>query len=475
MDAVFINPSPAGSGINDATMEPPLGLGYLASILEYNGFKCMIIDANVLRMQPKEVVKDIPDGIRLVGIFLNSFTFDAGLQLTKLIKKDFKNAVVIMGGPLPTASPQMVLTESFCDGVIRGEGEYAVLRIMKNIVKGMPPFDPEVQGAMYFNEDKSRILTNPISRITDLDSLPFPAYNLFPPPKNYKTRSRKSPVGAIVTSRGCAYACSFCSKDIFQGTVTYRRAENVLMEIDSLVKNYGIRQLDVLDDNFAHNKKRVEAILDGIIERNYGLALNMQTGIRTEMLDEPLLKKMKQAGFYKLAFGIESADPEVLRLSKKKINLKKVEETVVIAKRLGFVVYGFFIIGLPGETEEGFQKTMDFAQKIDFDIANFCLAIPFVGTELYRMVKEKGKFLIDTTKNIDNGFYGGEVFFEYENIKQEDVIRRYKIAYKKFYSFRKKLRLLWSIRTFGELVWFWKAGISVLKGIFKRPTFRNGI
>jgi radical SAM superfamily enzyme YgiQ (UPF0313 family) len=302
----------------------------------------------------------------------------------------------------------------------------------------------------------------------DLDRLPFPAYHRLPPLKTYKSRCRKRPFAAIITSRGCAYNCIFCSKDIFQRKVAFRSSASVLAEIEYLVKNFGIRGLDILDDNFAQNRIRMEEILEGLIQRNYGLSINLQSGIRSEIIDEDLLSLMKKAGIYKLGFGIESADPEVLKICRKKLDLRKLEKVVNLSKKMGFLVYGFFIIGLPGETEKSFRTTLDLAYRLKLDVANFCMAVPFLGTELFRMVQEKGRLLIDTSGNIDTGFYGGKVFFEYDNSRQEDILRRYQIAYKEFYSFRKKLQLFLSIRSLPELIWHWDAAKFVLKGLFTR-------
>jgi radical SAM superfamily enzyme YgiQ (UPF0313 family) len=192
----------------------------------------------------------------------------------------------------------------------------------------------------------------------------------------------------------------------------------------------------------------------------------MQSGIRTELLDEPLLDKMKEAGVYKLAFGIESADKKVLEICRKQINLDKVSDIVHLAKKKGFLVYGFFIIGLPGETDEAFEGTLRYAKTLKLDVANFCMAVPFVGTELYRMVKANGRFLVDTTKNIFSGFYDGKVFYEYGDAREKDILKRYKRAYKEIFTLREKLGLLLKIRSFNELKWYWNVALMVIKGIF---------
>ncbi|MCK5209937.1 MAG: radical SAM protein, partial [Cyclobacteriaceae bacterium] len=279
--------------------------------------------------------------------------------------------------------------------------------------------------------------------------------------KKYRVISKQRPVAPIITSRGCAHECTFCSKDVFKRKVTFRSAENVLKEIDFLVKNYGIRQIDILDDNFMQKRSRVEEILDGLISRNYGLSINLPSGVRIEQIDRALLKKMRKAGFYKIAFGVESADPEVLKRVRKKLDLQKLALTVKTAKELGFETYGFFVIGLPGETEESFNQTLDYACNTGFDVANFCIAIPFVGTELFDLVQKHGRFLMSTTGNLNEGFYGGKAFYELGSVKESDVVRRYKTAYKRFYTWKKKIQLLSKIRSIQDIYWLYNAFKSI--------------
>jgi radical SAM superfamily enzyme YgiQ (UPF0313 family) len=467
VDAVFINPLPGGCGLNEATVEPPLGIAYLAAMLQQHGHCAALVDANALGLDSEGVVRAIGASPRLIGISVNSFTYQSALDLARLCRKAFPDALLVLGGPLASAAPEVLLEEFPCHGIIRGEGEFTVLRLVENMTKGAPAFDGEVPGAMFRDPSTGAVTANPIVRITDLDGLPFPAYHLLPPLRTYKSRARKRPMAAIVTSRGCPHQCTFCSKDVFLRKVTFRSPGNVLAEIDQLVERYGVRQIDILDDNFTQSRARVEEIMDGLIARGHRLALNLQSGIRTEIIDEPLLAKMKRAGVYKLAFGIESADPAVLALCRKSLDLTRAEEAARAAKRMGFLVYGFFVIGLPGETEEGFKKTLDFARKIDFDVANFCMAIPFPGTELYRTVEREGTFLIDTTRNIDEGFYSGRVFFTLDGMVERDVLRRYHAAYREFYSLPRKLKLLTKIRSWPELCWHFDAASFVLRGMLR--------
>lgn len=471
--AVFVSPNPGGSGLNDATILPPLGAGYLAAMLEKSGFSCSIVDAYLLGLSPTHVMDRIPKSASLVGISVNSFTYDASREIARAVKSRNPRTTVVVGGPAPTSVPDIVLEDFGCDGLVRGEAEFAIVRIMENLAAGAAAFDDKVPGAVYRGPNGAAIVGSPAERIKDLDRLPFPAFHLLPPLKMYRSRAVKPPSAPIITTRGCPYGCGFCSKDVFGRRVTFRSAANVLEEIDLLHRKYGARQIDILDDNFSLNLKRMDEILDGLISAYGGkLALNLQSGIRAELLEEDLIVKMKHAGVTKLGLGIESADEEVLKLCHKESNLAQIEKTVRWAKKHGIAVFGFFIIGLPGETDEAFRKTLDYARKLDLDVANFCMAIPFVGTDLYRLVQEKGRFLIDTSRNIDAGFYGGRVFYEYGGLTEQVALDRYRRAYAEFYNLKKKLRLIFKIRSFSEAKWLLSAAMSVMKGVLSERRSR---
>ncbi len=468
-DVIFVNPYPEGAyGINEGTIEPPLGIGYLAAIGEENGLSCRIIDANILGMKTEsvffEIQKDTP---KIVGISANLFSYQAALKLADQIKKNISGIVVILGGAAPTTLALNVMNECGVDAVAVGEGEETFREIIHNYKGGKPLFE-SVSGVIY-RKDGAVIQNKPREFIKDINAIPFPAYHLYPPFRLYKTRARKSPAAPILTSRGCAYECVYCSKDVFKNACRLRSPENVIKEVDMLVAKYGVRQIDILDDNFTVNKKRSEKILDLLIERDYDLWINLQTGIRTESLDGDMIEKMKKAKVWKLPIGVESGDPAVLKRIKKNLDLNKALEIARIAKKAGMKVYGFFMLGLPGDTPESMQKTIDFAVKMNPNIANFCITIPFPGTELYDMVKRNGRFLIDMDHGIDAGFFANKVFYEIENMEKGAILRYYKKAMRDFYLRPAKiLELLAGIRSCGEFMWFLNTGFSVITGLWKK-------
>jgi len=176
---------------------------------------------------------------------------------------------------------------------------------------------------------------------------------------------------------------------------------------------------------------------------------------------------MKKAKIFKIPFGIESGDPLILEKIKKQLDLSRVLKCAKMAKKAGMKVYGFFMIGLPGDTPASMQKTIDFAIKMNPNIANFAMTIPFPGTELYRMIKKHGKLLINTDKGIDAGYYASEVFYEMSGMNREEILKYYQKAMKSFYFRPAKIfELITGIKSWAEFQWVVNASFSILKKLW---------
>lgn len=469
IDILFINPYPdLATGINEATISPPLGLAYLAAVLRDDGFSVKIIDANVLKIKNAKLIEEIrlmqP---RFIGISMNIITSEPGYRLVQALKGQGINSKIILGGVTPTTGPESCLERANADFLVIGEGENTLLELIRREHEGNYSYDT-VRG-IAFRKNGRIIVTPPRERIMDLDTLPFPAYEFLPDLRKYKTRARGFPVASIFTSRGCPYSCIFCNKAVFGRKITFYSVKRVLDEIGFLIKNYGARQIDVMDDNFIFNRDRAIEILDGIIKRRYKIYINLQNGVRADTIDEELIKKMRLAGVYKIGFGVESGDKFILKKIKKNLDLDKVISATRLAKKYGMVVYGFFILGLPGETRESMEKTIEFAIEMDPTIANFCIALPFPGAEMYDIVEKEGNFLQEVDIDCFSGFYKGKAFFEIGPTKKEDVEEMYKKAYSAFYLRPHKLfeLLFASVHSFGELRWIIEATLSSQKSRIK--------
>jgi len=474
----LINPYPYyASGIQEDTIYPPVGLLYLAAVLERNGFSARVLDANVLKLSNHEVLKRIKKvKPEIVGISANVVLARAAKELAVMVKKKFPEIFIVMGGPIVSALPEDFL--AVCDTVVLHEGEETFLELVEryhcqkkrsifSLFGSIPGIAFKSKGKIFF--------TKPRNFINNLDDIPFPAYHLLEPDLGFyssKSRARKIPVAPILTSRGCPFNCIYCNKSIFGHIFRARTPESVFGEIEYLVTKYGIRQIDILDDNFTLNQARAEKILDLIIKTKFDLALNCQNGIRADKLTSKLIKKMKQAGIFKVGIGIESGDPRILKIIKKDLNLKDVRKAIKDFRKIGIIVHGYFMLGLPGDTEHSMQKTIDFAKNVNPQVANFAIAIPFPGAELYSLIEKKGKFLVDIRRGISSGFFGSQVFYEIDEAKKETVCLFYRKAIREFYFRPQKiLDIAMSIHSFPEFAWSFRSGLSLILSILKRPKY----
>jgi magnesium-protoporphyrin IX monomethyl ester (oxidative) cyclase len=287
------------------------------------------------------------------------------------------------------------------DFVVIGEPEETVLELASVLEQGKKDELKKVKG-IGFIENGETIVTASRPFIQDLDSLPFPARHLLPM-KQFFEAAKKIPISGnlrkpsvrMLTSRGCPYGCIFCSNPIVMGRQwRARSAENVVAEIEHIIATYGIRQIDFLDDNIAFDRKRLETICDLIVEKDLNIEWCTPNGVRADSLDSELLAKMRKAGCVSILIAPESGVQRVVdQIIKKKQDLRKVEEVVVAARKLGIKVGCFFIIGMIGETKEDIKATIQFAyklRKLGADRFYFSYATPLYGTELYRQAKEGG-------------------------------------------------------------------------------------
>lgn len=462
---ILINPYPKNAkGINEATIYPPIGLAYIASFLSSYYINVKIIDANILKLDNKIVLKEINDfKPDLVGISLNIVIGRNGINLSHLIKSR-TNLPVSLGGPLVSSNPEKILEISKADMVCVGESEITMLEICQG--KKLRNID-----GLCYRKGNKIICNKPRKLIEDINTLPYPAYDLLPPLKLYKSRARKKPVGTIMTSRGCPYQCTYCNSNIFGKKFRARSPENVIGEIDLLVKKYGVKQLDVLDDNFTLDIERAEKIIDIIIERKYNILINLQNGVRADRLTYNLVKKMKKAGVFKVGIGIESGDKEVQKFIRKFLDLKKVIRAIKWFRSQDIITIGFFILGLPIDTDKSVTTTIDFAIKANPSIANFCLLIPFPGTEIYEYLKENKLLKEELYMGINTGFYEKKVYHKCKYLSEEKLFYYQSLAYKKFnFRLRKIIETLTDIRSFGELKWTMDVAIPLMKRykIFER-------
>jgi anaerobic magnesium-protoporphyrin IX monomethyl ester cyclase len=315
----------------------------------------------------------------------------------KAVKKD--TAVVLMGQH-PTARPEACLSEPNVDFVVVGEPENTVSELVDALALGNQDFKG-VDG-LGFKEDGKTKLTDKRAFIQNLDSLPFPARHLLPM-EVYNEAVKENPLRGeiskpwtiITTTRGCPYSCVFCSVCILWGrTWRARSPKNVIDELEQVVKTYGVKQVDFYDENMTLDKKRMAEICDLIVERGLHIEWFTPNGVRADTLDEPLLRKMKKSGCKKIRVAPESGVQRIVNeVIGKNLDLKRVEQAVVLCKKVGIKVGCFFVLGVIGETKADIEETIKFAYKLrslGADSLIFSIAMPLYGTELYEQAKESG-------------------------------------------------------------------------------------
>lgn len=368
-----------------APSTPPLSLACLAGSLLEDNHQVKIFDFNLYEKGNDafiECLKDFkPD---FVGITFVTPLIKTADEVSKIIKKFNKNIVVIGGGAHCSSFPESSLKETSLDIAVIGEGDFTIRDIINN--KNLK----SIKGIGYKKKDK--IFINPKRElIKNLDGLPFPAHQLYDFTKYYvpSAIALKNPVAWLETSRGCIYGCIYCNKSCFGKTFRAKSPERVVKEF-MMIKKLGFNEIHLTDDGFTTNIERAKKICDLLIEKKVNIHWSTITGIRVDRVDLELLKKMKAAGCYRVYFGIESGNQKILDRIKKGITLEQIKKAVKWAKEAKIEVAGYFMIGLPGETEETMQQTIDFAKSLDLDLAKISITIPLPATELFNELdKEK--------------------------------------------------------------------------------------
>jgi len=368
----------------------PIGLGYISETLSGNGIEHKIFDLGIdggYRKLKRFISSYRP---RFIGYSLMSFRYKYNYSILNALKSDFPEVKIIAGGPHISTFKKNALTD--CRAIDIGvmmEGEKTIIDIYKGKPLG------ETAGIIYREEDGDIIQTGQQDLSDDLDEIPFPRYEKFDIGDYPK-------IIPIVTSRGCPYQCIFCPIGSVMGKkFRARGAANIADEIGFWYKN-GFRDFSIADDVFNLIEKRVYDICDEIEKRRLsGIRIRCSNGIRADKVNGKLLERMKEAGFYCLAFGVESASNKVLMNIKKGETIEKVEESVREASRLGFWVELFFLIGSPGETWTDIQESIRFALKFPIYDAQFYNLIPFPNTELYNWIEKESRFIISPEVYLD--------------------------------------------------------------------------
>ncbi|HBY97908.1 MAG: B12-binding domain-containing radical SAM protein [Ardenticatenaceae bacterium] len=435
----------------DTRTTPHLGVAYLAAMAEQRGDETRIWDADVEEPGSlDEIIRRWQPSV--VGITANTPQVKQAWRTAGQIKALNTDIVTVLGGPHPSVLSEESAARPEVDVVVRGEGEMPWVKLLDLVEKSKstdPDFiaadllDPEAKlldpilGLTYRTHDGKMHLHPDHPAIMDLDVLPWPAYHLFKmerytnlqPATDHVPGSRSF---SMMTSRGCPYRCTFCSQSIMPQKWRCRSAASVLDEWEHLVRDYGAMEIGILDDSANIRMDRLHELADGLIQRKLNhVPWIFVNGIRANLATRELLGHLKAAGLKRTAFGVETGDPDILLSIDKRIDHDTIREAFKNARAVGLETIGFFIIGLPGDTEESMDRTIQFAIEVDPMIANFSMMTPYPGTKVYEIVKRKGRMLVKDWE--DYVFFDGKARYEMGDLTAELIERKWKEAYRRFY------------------------------------------
>ena len=373
---------------------PPLGLAWLAAVLRENGYSNVSIIDSVVNNYSNENVLEIlrrntPD---IIGMSFGTQNRFYAFDLIREIKKKFSNITIVAGGPHPTlTADDMLHSIKEVDIVVKGEGEYTFLDLVKTLdIKGNLK---NVKG-ISFRENNQAVHNALREPIKDLDSLPLPARDLLPmekyeqviPLTNYSCTS-------MITARGCPYSCVYCSTAEQWGHhIRHRSADNIIFEIEHIIKNYHFDGVGFFDDVFTMNKNRVIEFCQKIIGKK--LEIKWWCEARANTIDEEMVGWMKKAGCEHISMAIESGSPQILKNIKKMITLEQAENAVKIIKGAGIKLKIFFMHGLPGEGYKDIRATVFLSRylqgKYGVEESTQAISLIYPGTALERTAKKIG-------------------------------------------------------------------------------------
>lgn len=406
---------------------PALGAGYLAAVSRDKADVAVIDavaegfhterDSNhgffIYGLSMDEIAERIkafnPDFIGITCLY--SSTFPVVAELCSVAKTAAPDAITMAGGTHPAFLAEQCLRDvPDLDLIALGEGELILLDLLDAASTGRPL--NSVSGIAFRDPRSNTVVVNrKPSFIEDLDSIPFPAWDLLPMERYQEIGvphlivSQRRRFATMITSRGCPARCTFCSSWNFWGNrYRARSANNVLNEIEYLKKTFGTEEIQFEDDNISLNRQRFQEIVSGMIERDLNISWSTPNGIALWSLDRDLIRQMKKAGCYELALAFESGCQDVLdTIIRKPLKLERAEPLVHEIHKEGIRTSSFFIVGFPGETLDQMRQTFALPRKLGLTYAWFFIANPLPGSEIYELCRRKG-YLVENFDFVNNSF-----------------------------------------------------------------------
>ena len=399
-----------------AGVVPPLGLSYLAAMLDPTRHQVKIIDAVAEKFQQvftwrghylrgmtfDEILDAVPPQTRILGISnLYTFAFLIASEIAARAKAKYPNITVVFGGAHPTIMTRETLARPEVDFVVLSEGEYTFRDLVEAIEKGggWEPLD----GLGYKRDGE--IIINPKTRfVQNLDEIPFPRRDLLPMQSYFAAREPHGSANrrlwtTMIATRGCPYGCTFCNTpQIWQRRWRSRSPKNVVDEIEQLKKDYGVEEIHFEDESLTTNLKWVLDFCRELKSRNLNIIWQTSNGVRAESITEETLDLMKASGCTQITIAAESGSPRILReVMKKRLDLQAVLRAARLAGKKKMRLACYFMLGLPEERKRDVLKSIWLAARLAFfgvDEVVFSIFSPLPGSQLIKRLQQEGKVQI---------------------------------------------------------------------------------
>ncbi|NOY26774.1 MAG: B12-binding domain-containing radical SAM protein [Oligoflexia bacterium] len=410
----------------------PLGILYIAAVLEQHGHQVAVIDAAAQRLDVAATVRATEDfRPELVGVGSFTVTFETTKLLGQALRDALPGLPLVLGSYHVTLVPQDAMAETAFDVGVLGEGEHAMLDLV-DWVAGRKALE-DIPGLVYRKEKGGLRFTAPRKKFHDLDQLPFPARHLVPPNiyRPVPVDDHAFPKFAMVTSRGCPHACAFCQKS--RSGFRSHSAPYVVDEIEHLVRDFGVRDIAFVDSLFCANKRRVHAVCDEIIRRGLHHCVSWTCSSRVEVVDKALLEKMKSAGCWRTRFGIESGNDEVLEFISKGITKDKIRDAITWADQVGLRPKAFLMVGHMPDTRETIEETIAFAKSLPLHDITVQINTLLPETPQMEIWKREGHRWGRVINQSDDEKSFWEPTFVPWGLEPQDLVELHRKFYREFY------------------------------------------
>lgn len=477
---VLVDPRGWQGAVNGSRPYPNVGIAYLVPMLRKYGHEVLVIDLNNLAMTDDQVLTAI-DGYRpdIVGFSAKTATMKSARSLAEQVKNLLPQVPVILGGPHTTLAWRELAAEPWFDVVFVGEGEQVLPTICRQLMADEPIEDLPGVVTRHNSKDAFR-LNRPLIAAADLNVLPFPEYDLFPP-NVWESIRMTYP---LLTSRGCVYDCTYCSVPEISGKGFRKRSpKSVIEELRCAQEKYGITAFEIIDDVFNLDIRRCKEICRALIGADLGMSWSCPNGLRADRMDPELAELMFRSGCRSVMVGIESADPVVLAPVKKGETIEDIERSIRIFKEAGINVGGYFIIGLPGDSFESQKRSVEFAKRMGIG-GHFNMLVPYPGTELWEWAKANARFLSDPEDGLHFADSSDKVkpVIETDDFPASERRRAYEMVHTRLGRFdmliprnlrawqyhRRMLRLLWNYDRLRLPAYVSRAVGGMAKGVWRR-------